>query len=242
MKKLFTLLLTLLCTTHIFAQPHMSATLQNMHLWRGGEVADGFVLTTDMYYSASQDRLKVGFWGGMNSVGEYKEFNYYANYTLGNFYVALADTYNFSTYATYNNEEFFNYTAAETGRFLDATIRYSLGKKSPLRLSWSTVIFGRDRDAENSGNRYSTFFNIEYPIYQKESWQIDASLGTAFALREIGDSSNFYGEKAGIVEATLKVSNKITISNYEIPVYMLMMWNPQSNNAYMQLCAQILRF
>lgn len=242
MKRILTIIAVFFCTTPLFAQPRMSATIQNMHLWRGGEVADGFVLTTDLYYGLLDENLNVGFWGGMNSVGEYKEFNYYANYTFGNFYVALSDTYNFSTYATYNNEEFFNYSAAETGRFLDATLRYTIGEENPLVLSWSTVLFGRDRDELNSGNRYSTFCSAEYKLYKRDGWQIDAGVGAAFALRNIDNSANFYGDKAGVVEATLKVSNTLKICDYEIPLYMLMMWNPQSNQAYMQLCAKVVSF
>ncbi len=243
MKKLITTIAALTCSVMLFAQePHMNATIQNMHLWRGGEVAAGAVLTTELYYTDSQERLKVGFWGGANSVGEYKEFNYWASYTIGNFEVALSDTYNFSTYATYNNQDFFNYSPTSTGRFLDATLRYKIGEKSPLTLSWSTVLFGRDRDSSNSQNRYSTFCSAEYPIYKQQGWRVDAGVGAAFALKNIDNSANFYGEKSGIVEATLKVSNSIKINDYQIPVYMLMMWNPQSNQAYMQLCTRVISF
>ncbi len=220
----------------------MSATIQNMHLWRGGEVADGLVLTTDLHYSAMQERLKVGFWGGANGVGEYKEFNYYASYSVGRLSLTLCDTYNFSSYATYNNEEFFNYSPSETGRFLDASLRYRVSDEYPLLISWSTVLFGRDRDASNSENRYSTFVSLEYPIYRNDGWQFDAGVGGAFALNNIDNSANFYGDRGGIVELTLKVSNSIKINERELPLYMLMMWNPQSDKAYMQLCAQILRF
>ncbi|MFI3318801.1 MAG: hypothetical protein SNH88_06405 [Rikenellaceae bacterium] len=242
MKRLLTMLAVLLCTSKLLAQPEMSASIQNMHLWRGGEVADGFVLTSDVGFSADNGRLKVGFWGGINGVGEYKEFDYYIKYSAGKLQMILFDTYNFSTYASYNNEEFFNYSPAETGRFLDATIRYSIGQKHPLLLSWSTVLFGRDRDATNSSNRYSTFCSAEYPIYKRERWQIDTGIGAAFALKNIDNSANFYGERAGIVELTLKVSNTLKIANYQIPIYMLAMWNPQSDKAYLQLCAQIFSF
>ncbi len=242
MKRIFTLITALLFTTGLLAQPHMSATIQNMHLWRGGLVADGIVLTTDAHYAMVGESLKIGFWGGTNSVGEYKEFNYYASYQLGNFTFALSDTYNFSTYATYNNQEFFNYSPSHTGRFLDASIKYRIGDESPLVLTWATVVFGRDRDASNSANRYSTFCSAEYQIYKKGNWIVDIGLGEAFALRDLDNSANFFGEKSGIVEATMKVSNKVVVGKYEIPVHMEMMWNPQSDAAYMQFCAEVVRF
>ncbi|MFR9503969.1 MAG: hypothetical protein SNH73_05930 [Rikenellaceae bacterium] len=242
MKKISFILAALLLTTKLFAEPNMSATIQNMHLWRGGEVADGFVLTTDFNFTDATQRYKFGFWGGSNSVGEYKEFNYYLGYTAKNLSLTLCDTYNFSTYATYNNEEFFNYNSSETGRFLDASIRYYFGDSFPLTALWATVLFGRDRDAGNSANRYSTFCSIEYPIYKNGDWRVDAGAGVAFALRDIDNSANFYGEKAGIVEATIKISNKIKINKYEVPVSMVAMWNPQSDRGYLQLCAQIITF
>ncbi len=242
MKKIFTVLAALFCSATLFAQPHMNVTIQNTHLWRGEEVASGFVMTTEFYVADSKDKFRVGFWGGANCTGQYKEFNYWASYTARNLYLAVADTYNFSTYATYNNEEFFNYIPSQTGRFLDAKIKYSIGKKSPVLLSWSTVVFGRDRDASNSYNRYSTFCSVEYPIYKKDDWRVDTRVGAAFALNNIDNSANFYGDKGGIVEASLKVSNKIRIGKYEIPVSLLMMWNPQSNHGYMQFCSRIVSF
>lgn len=242
MKRLSIFILTLLGSVSLYAQPHMSATMQNIHLWRGGLVADGFVVTTDVHYSDSLDRFKIGLWGGANSVGEYKEFNYYLSYKLKGVSLTLVDTYNFSSFATYNNQEFFNYRPSETGRFLDASLRYRFEGNFPIQLSWSTVLFGRDRDAENSANRYSTFCHVEYPFYKIDSWQFDVGIGAAFALNNIDNSANFFGEKAGVVEVTLKVSNALTIKDYKIPVYMLAMWNPQSDKAYLQLCAQVLTF
>ncbi len=242
MRRLLPLLIALLATLSLDAQPQMSVSIENMHLWRGGEVADGFVLTTDLAYSDSQERFKVGFWGGTNSVGEYKEFNYYANYNFAGFCLALSDTYNFSSYATYNNEQFFNYDPSTTGRFLDATLRYDFGEKLPLVLSWSTVVFGRDRDVDNSFNRYSTFCYAGYKLYDNKGWQIDAGIGGAFALRADSTRANFFGSRSGVVELTLKASHSLTLGDYNLPLYMLMMWNPQSDEAYMQLCAEIFRF
>ncbi len=242
MKNFIATFVALLCFGVLSAQPHMNVSIQNMHLWRGGEVADGMVITTELYYADASERFKIGFWGGSNTAGEYKEFNYFASCTLGNLHLALADTYNFSEYADYNNKEFFNYSSRETGRFLDARVKYTISDNVPILLGWSTVIFGRDRDVSNSGNRYSTFCSISYPIYNQNHWRVDARVGGAFALDNIDHSANFYGSQAGIVEASLKVSNRIKIKNYEIPLYLLMMWNPQSNQAYMQLYMQVINF
>ncbi len=226
-------------TTTLSAQIGASATIQNMHLWRGGEVADGFVLTTDLHVTTLNEHLTIGVWGGMNAMGEYKEFNYYAVCVWGGLSLTVVDTYNFSTYATYNNEEFFNYQPSQTGRFLDAAIRYQFSDKFPLQLTWATVIFGRDRDDMNSRNRYSTFCSAEYMIYNKSGWQVEAGLGATFAINNVDNSANFYG-KNGATEAILKATYSLRIKDYNLPISVMTMWNPQSNSAYMQLSAQVL--
>lgn len=228
--------------TPTLAQPHIRSTVQNMHLWRGGEVADGIVVTTDLYYSDPTGHIEVGLWGGTNGVGEYKEFDYYLRYNLKGFSITLFDTYNFSTYATYNNTEFFNYRADETGRFLDANLVYSFGEKFPLTVSWATILFGRDRDELNEENLFSTFCSASYTVYKKEKWTIDTGVGVAFALNEVDSSANFYGDKAGIVEATLRATYHLAINGYEMPITTTAMWNPQSNQGYLQLSLQLLSF
>lgn len=117
------------------AQLHMKANLQTNHLWRGIEVADGLVITGDVNYSLCNGLFNLGFWGGTNTRGTYKEFNNHISFQYKGFSLALWDTYNFSTGATYNNKEFFNYKAHSTGRFLDAILNYYCGERFPLLIS-----------------------------------------------------------------------------------------------------------
>ncbi len=221
----------------LFAQPHIEVNLQNMHLWRGGEVADGVVITSDLGYSLMDGNLRVGFWGGTNVVGSYKEFNYYASYRVEGLSFTLVDTYNFSDGASYNNREFFNYNPSQTGRFLDATLKYYFGDDFPLTLSWSTVLFGRDRNIENTENLYSTFCNVEYRIYQRDRWQVDGSVGAAFALNDDGVSPNFFGTGPGIVQVMLRAQRKVSIGEYTVPIFIAGMVNPQASKGYLQLGA-----
>lgn len=243
MIKLLFLLVGLLCASlHLPAQLHFNAHVQNMHLWRGIEVADGLVLTTDISITDPKGHFRLGLWGGTNTQGSYKEFNTYASYTYKGFSLALWDTYNFSPGATYNNKEFFNYRADQTGRFLDAIASYRFGEKFPLLFSWSTVVFGRDRNAENSANKYSTFCYLEYPVYQNSEWRVDTGIGGAFALNRAGDSANFYGDTTGIVHITLKITHDLTIGKWTVPLFACALWNPQSDRAFLQLGAQLFSF
>lgn len=83
-------LAALLCGSAASGQKlHLSGTLQNMHLWRGLQVADGGVLAADLNVGFLDDGLRVGLWGGTDFTGDYKEFDYYLSYTVSGFTVAL---------------------------------------------------------------------------------------------------------------------------------------------------------
>ena len=222
------------------AQLHLMVDLQNNHLWRGMEVADGCVVLSDLSYTFAHDHMTVGLWGGTNTDGSYKEFNHYVSLRTGGLELSAWDTYNFSPDASYNNRQYFNYSAHETGRFLNCTLNYRFQQPGfPLLLSWSTIMFGRDRSADNSRQKYSTFAYAECPVYRKDGWQVDLGVGGAFALRKASERSNFYGTTSGIVHISLGVSHDLRLGSYSIPVHATTLWNPQSQKAYFQIGARI---
>lgn len=245
------LLCLLFCTFvcgNTIAQMHLKANLQNMHLWRGMEVTDGAVLTTDLSVTDRKNHFRAGIWGGTNTNGSYKEFNNYLSYICHRFSVALWDTYNFSPGADYNNKEFFNYKAKETGRFVDATLSYTISEKLPLFLSWSTILYGRDRDGMNAQNRYSTFVYAEYPVFRNNLWEVRPGIGTAFAFSPgenvdgVSTSANFYGDTAGIVHVSLTTIYRLTAFKRDFPITVLALWNPQSDKGYLQIGIQLFSF
>jgi hypothetical protein len=103
---------------------------------------DGLILSSDLSVSDPSGRFTVGFLGGSNTRGSYKELSQYIIYTHGRFQIKAIDTYNFSPGATYNNKEFFNYKPDETGRFIDLMLNYTGDRKFPLELSLSTLVYG----------------------------------------------------------------------------------------------------
>jgi hypothetical protein len=88
------------------AQLHLKANLQNMHLWRGMEVTDGMVLTTDLSVSDYDNRFRAGVWGGINVNGSYKEFNNYLSYTCHRFCVTVWDTLQFFPESSLQQQRF----------------------------------------------------------------------------------------------------------------------------------------
>ena len=211
-----------------------------MHLWRGMEVTDGLILTTDLSVTDNKERFRVGIWGGTNARGSYKEFDYYLSCTYRGISLAIWDIYNFSPQTDYNNEDFFNYKARETGRFIDVTLFGTVSRSIPLKLSYSTIVYGRDRNGLNSRNRYSTFAYAEYTVWSNEQWTITPGMGAAFALSPGRDEQgiltpgNFYGETAGIVHVSLTATYHLHILDHEFPLYILALWNPQADKGYLQ--------
>jgi len=225
-------------SANVQAQLHFSTTLQNMILWRGIEVADGLILSSDLSVSDASGRFIAGFLGGANNNGTYKELSQYIAYTQGRFQIKAIDTYNFSPGATYNNKEFFNYKPDETGRFIDLMVNYTGDRKFPLELSLSTLIYGRDRDLDNSKNIYSSFLYMGYTIYQNEKLKVGSGIGTAFALRKSRNENGklvnrtMYAESAGITQVSLNVIYKLRIMKYEIPLTVMTYWNPKTNQGF----------
>lgn len=230
------------------AQLHLKTNVQNMHLWRGMEVTDGLVFTTDLSVTDKKEHFTLGLWGGMNTKGSYKEFNHYISYADQGFKIAFWDTYNFSPGASYNNKEYFNYKSDETGRFIDATVSYDFKRLLPLRLSWSTIIYGRDRDKQNTKNLYSTFVYGEYTVYDDVHWNVSPGIGAAFALSPdkalsaTGKAYHFYGNNPGIVHLCLNVMYKLRILGANFPVSVMALWNPQSSKGYFQVGVQLISF
>jgi len=219
----------------------LSFSFKTSHLWRGLDCSPSPYFATDLAVSDKNRIIKAGIWNGLGTNGTFKEFNHYLSVSKANFTFELWDIYNFSTDADYNNKEYFNYRAKETGRFLDASIKYRLRGKYPFQIMWATILFGRDRGPLNQYNRYSTYLEVEYPIYRSGLINFDLGIGGAFAMRR-GKNENgkkigahFWGDNPGITNISLKVSKDISIYNYKLPVSLYGVWNPEGNQANMQV-------
>ncbi|WP_300101091.1 hypothetical protein [uncultured Alistipes sp.] len=233
----------LLSSTAYGQKLHFSGTLQNMHLWRGLQVADGGVLAADVNVGLLNDRLRVGLWGGTDFTGDYKEFDYYLSYTVAGFSVALWDIYNYSPELPFS-KDIFNYNKFSTSHFLDLSVGYNFDTlfEVPLRLNWATIFAGRDlNDAGN--NRYSTFVYAEYSVFRDEHWIVDLGLGGTFAFNrdDVDGHANFYGSD-GINQISLKTTYKLRIKKFEMPVFAHAMWNPDLRKGYLQVGINLFAF
>lgn len=217
-----------------------SLQLKNMHLWRGLQVTNTALGAVDLHLKDKSNSFTVGLWGGAGFTGDYKEFDYYMSYSKSGFTVALWDIYNFSKDATYNNRQVFNYSARDTGHFIDLSVAYRFQGSFPLNISWATVIFGRDRGASNEKNLYSTYVSMDYPVLRGGIVDVDLGVAGAFALNpEEGTDAHFYAKDAGIVNINVTASKKLKFGNYTLPVSVMGMFNPANNEANLQIALDI---
>lgn len=224
-------------------QLHLSGSIKNMHLWRGLQVADGGVLSADVNIGFFNDGLKVGLWGGTDFTGDYKEFDYYISYSKSGFTIALWDIFNYSPDLTFS-KDIFNYKKKETGHFIDLSVAYDFDHalNVPLRLSWATILAGRDLNMKTK-NRYSTFVYGEYSVFRNDNWIVDLGLGGTFAFNrsKADDDANFYGED-GINQISLKTTYKLKIRKFEMPLFAHAMWNPDEKSGYLQVGVDLFAF
>lgn len=245
--KLFAVLFgALLLSASAFGQTarlHLNGTLQNMHLWRGLQVADGGVLAADLNVGFLDDGLKVGLWGGTDFTGDYKEFDYYVSYSVAGFTVALWDIFNYSPDLPFS-KDIFNYNKYSTTHFLDLSVAYNFDTKFdvPLRLYWATIFAGRDLNTAGD-NRYSTFVSAEYSVYRNENWIVDVGLGGTFAFNreDLDGDANFYGND-GINLISLRTTYKLKLGRFDMPVFAHAMWNPDLKDGYLQVGINLFAF
>ncbi len=222
---------------------HLSGGLQNMHLWRGLQVADGGVLSADMNVGFIKDQLKVGLWGGTDFVGDYKEFDYYISYSIAGFTVALWDIYNYSPELTFS-KNIFNYDRFTTGHFIDLSVAYDFDTKLkvPLRLSWATILAGRDLNSEGK-NMYSTFVYGEYSVFRDEHWTVDVGLGGIFAFNRTDEDGNrnFYGTDL-VNQISIKTTYLLKFKRFDMPIFAHALWNPDACKGYLQVGVKLFAF
>lgn len=219
---------------------HVKSGLETSHLWRGLEVSKGLTFDNEFAISDNNNHFRLGFWGGIQIDGDYKEFDYYVSYTCGGFTAAVWDIYNFSDgiYANDRAYNIFNYRAKSTGHFIDASLSYNFGEQFPLTLYCATVVAGRDRGSLNEQNLYTTFVQASYKLYEDENFIVVPSVAGNFAFNPEDDSDvTFYGKTPGINDVRLNVTYKLKIGKHSMPITSTAMWNPEANKGY--FCASI---
>jgi hypothetical protein len=231
MKRFFGLIIAFLIVTSAAYAQNFDVKMQakNMHYWRGLKVTDAFMTGTSVGYFGK--KVSVFAWGGMSLDGKYREVTNVVSYAHKNFSATLIDIYNFSGIQN-GDLEYFNYKQSESGHIVDLTLGYKL---KFMNIAFSTVLYGNDRiSAENTDQRYSSFLQLEFP-FKKKDVIITPYIAPAFALNPDAENQLYGNDKYGIADLGLKVSKKVSIKDYELPVTGQLGYNFMLNQASMQV-------
>ncbi|GLB51776.1 hypothetical protein NBRC110019_08150 [Neptunitalea chrysea] len=226
-------------TMNTYKPFNFNLQVKNMHLWRGYRVTDAPMTAGDVNYTSKNGKFKAGLWGGSGFNGDYHEFDYYISYATGGWSLAIWDINNYSAYP---DAEIFNYDISKTSHFIDVTLAHQF-QKIPLKLSWSTIIQGRDTYMDENGelkNAFSNYVEASYTLRKETNWSLSAFVGGVFSFANDIDESNFYGDKSSINNVGLVYNRDLNIlDKVTLPVSATAMWNPLQKYGAMQVAVNL---
>lgn len=124
---------------------------------------------------------------------------------------------------------YFEWDKKETGHQVEVSLGYDFSEafeKFPLYLSWNTLVYGADLDADGD-NRYSTYIEVGYPFTVKA---ITLDIAAGFTPWE---SQYQEGTSFNMVNLSLKASYDIKVTDsFKIPVFAQAVLNPNTENVY----------
>lgn len=215
-------------------QFHLS--VKNMHLWRGYRVTDEAMTAANVHYVSKDGNFKAGLWGGVGFAGNYTEFDYYISYTYNNWSFAIWDINN---YTDFPEAQIFNYDRSETSHFIDVTASYKFNT-TPLQLSWSSILQGRDTYVTSSGklrNAFTHYVEASYAIAEGNDWNLSVFAGVAFSFES---ETHFYGNRPGFNNFGATYSKTITVlDRYKLPVSATAMWNNLQDYGALQVAVDL---
>ena len=212
---------------------HFNLQLKNMHLWKGLHVTDAPMTAVDLNYTSKNGFFKAGVWGGRGFNGDYTEFDYYVSFMHKGWSLAIWDINNYSDFP---DAKIFDYDRSATSHFIDVTLAYQF-QKVPLKLSWSTIVQGRDTFINDDGqlrNAYSNYVEASYVILDKSNWSLSGLVGGSWSFAP--QEAHFYGDEPGITNVGFIYNRDLNIfDKFILPVSATASWNPVQDYGAIQV-------
>ena len=195
--------------------------LATSYLWRGFEIGDGPVVQPWM--SVSYGGFSLGAWGTSNVVGDSKEVDLYASYSVKNFTLTLTDYFAMGSPGL--DPDFFNFAGHQSNHIAELELSYGGSDQFPLTLSGGFFVYGLalDPNGDDAGKlNHSTYFELGYPGSIKE---YDYQLFAGFVPTE---SSFYETEKFSFINVGCKVSKNIPITaQFSVPTSITLATSPE---------------
>jgi len=238
MKTKCTLLLffaTLFATS--FAQENKSsnfnlsagADIASSYLWRGIEQGTGPAIQP--WGEVGYKGFAIGAWGSHELIGEFKEFDFYAKYTLKNVTVLFTDFF----YPGYEglNQNFYNFKSKTTGHAAELSLSYNGSETIPFTVSGGVMLYGAAIDAsptDSTKSNYSTYFEVNY-LGKFKDYSFNVFAGFTPTKSVLYQTSGFSVFNLGV---SAKKAIKVTDS-FSLPLKLTVATNPSSEKIFMAL-------
>lgn len=244
MKNIFVLLIIITMSTSLFAQEteenklkaDVGLTFTSRHYWRGIPVSSAPCFEGSL--ALTKNNFTIGYWGGYAFDNTYSEFDIYGSYAIGNFTFSFIDLYVISdedNLPSYHPEQrYFDLNRETTSHNLDLTASYQFGEKFPLTVSYSTMVWGADRDEEGK-QRFSNYLEAKYPINLAQNTSLSLFCGMT-----LNDKAGAYGDGMGVVNMGISSTRVIKVNeNISFPVSATIALNPQKEIGFLVLAIGI---
>ena len=200
----------------------LNPSLTSRHYWRGIMVSRSVNIETDLILK--NRNFTFGAWGGYALDNTYSEFNFHLGYNITpQLTFLLWDLYASRDRQSIDDYDYFDFDVKTTNHLYDASLIYSFGKKLPLTIALSTMVWGRDLD-ENNNQNYSTYLEFNYGV------NVEKMKLTCFVGMNMFDNGA-YAKKTNLVNVGVKAVKKVKIGELTIPVWSTVAINPDSKTA-----------
>lgn len=228
MKKITLLLLLGLMSITSYSQDFfVKANFVSAYLWRGLNVGGPCIQPS---LGVTWKGLTLNAWASTELGHKCNEIDMTLTYENKGFFAYINDVFVQEGDAKFN---FFNYKNQSTNHCIEVGAGYTIHPKFPLRLTWYTMVAGKDWDitTDEAGEiidkdrRWSSYFEMIYPFNFK---------GVGIALEAgIAPWKSTYAEKFNVVNVSVEVSKVIPITQrFSLPIAGKLMFNPDSKQTH----------
>ncbi|WP_372753511.1 hypothetical protein [Mariniflexile sp.] len=228
------------------------AHLKNMHLWHGFVVHSGAMIATNLEFNSRNKKFTFGLWGGASFSGtdvtnkqtgenisaNYKEFSIYTLYRFSDKFFIEAVTHNNYTGVEERGDvlHYWSYDKTQGYNFVDINFGYNITPNTLLY--FATIVGGGSGDYEVQADgslkdSWTHYFEVKSKVWQKDDSSLSLFAGGAWSF--ITDKT-FYTKDAGnLINVGATFSKNLNIGNYNLPVDVTAMWNPEQEKTVLQI-------
>ena len=202
------------------AQFATGADIVSSYIWRGVP-QEGTKGTPNIqpFVSFTTGSFTIGSWASSSFLGNVKEVDLYATYTISPALAVTITDYNWGFTKSY-----FDY-GTTTDHIYEATLAYTGPEKFPISASINTMFAGNDKSLTDATKQaFTTYIELGYQV---------TPLVKVFAGGVLGGSANYATTAAGVTNVGIKVSKSVVITDkFSLPVYGILGANPYSGGAF----------